>query len=1518
MMLDLLKRKYSQITQTTISIVLLFVTHLAYAGCSSYIGQAVINEMSRKPDGSALLEFKILNDAISQSSYENWTFTICRSYTVTVQDCYYGNVSDGSFADYPWITLNESQFTQAYLDFKDGFDIVLKDQNGDAVDYFTTSATRINKQPESTLCTYQFDTAADSVNKGTKIIQRLPDGTGNWFQIQANSIPTTPGDTNDGTNPYPYLSVADIAVFQGDTANITISLDAAGPSDASFEYQTIDSSATSPVHYAAVSGTGTITVGNLSTSINVNTVNIGDDTVRDFLFFIYNPVNANIQRYYATITILPRVDELANWYFDENSYNQTAGEVVDSGGNGFNSTSGFNATNLDGKVCNAVDLTANGTTDYLVMDESSLNGLTSLTFSTWIKTGDTGGWQSIIHGLEASGEDEFELALNGNDKIEIGFSQWTAGYRTYNLTANEVTDNAWHHIALTRSGDTVCLYIDGVLKECQSGFSSGAVAVASGGLIVGQEQDSIGGTFDATQDFEGLIDETLVFDSALHPAIIEFIYDNQNAGNNWDGAGRVCPIPPPLANIQFDESDYDGTSGEIVDSSGNSYDATSGFITTNIDGQLCKAIDLTANSNTDYAVLNESMLNGLGDLTFSIWVKAISTGGWQSIVHGMDAGGGDEFEIALFSNDRIYFGLIDNFSAGYQVFNLAANEVTDNAWHQLSFTRSNDDVCLYIDGVLKQCQNNAFSTAAINIAPGGLILGQLQISSPGSGFSSTYDFQGAVDELLIFDTALTDGQIQSIYTNQAAGNNWDGSARTCGPTVDHYEIVHDGTGVTCLQETVTVKACSDAAFPCSNYSIDTVSADMTISGAASRTEVMADFSQTTTHTFNHYVVETIALGLTNLNPVAPVRCYQTTDGIESCNMQFYDSGIQLTATDGAACAGTPGNGGTAANLLIQAVRTDDTSQKCVPLFQGNKTISFSRSYVNPVTGTTQPYLDGALMAANPESRTVTFDANGEANVSVGYKNAGQLAISASYDDGSFSSTDSATFTFAPDGTSSSLQMSLTNSSGDPMDADLIGGNTQTAGDTFSVDIAARCADGTLLDNFVMAIDADISPTGGTPDNGTLSFDSGAVNSSGGAQSTGINVTGGSYSFSGLTFDEVGSFEILLSGSYFGTPITSTNVELGRFIPDKLVISVNEEGAFAPYTSNFVYIGQDFGYSINPELRVTAVNSSNVTTQNYTGAYNRVTPTQIYSGLLAPTSDSDTTPLAITSTLNQGANTDNADGTVDYLFDSGDVFNFTRNSDSKKAPANVNIDIDQQGFVDQDGVAAYQFDGTSYNLVTAAAPLLVEPSSTANLVEYRFGRWNMQCTARAEFMDLPVPMSLEYWDLVSGVEQFVTNNDDSVTLIFDLSIADADGSDLNHQMLQVNVVSSVDSQTKSNWVVNTPIDISALNATEQFASGLNQNTTLLQTKGAGNSVNLILQSIGNPGYQSSATCPSCQFPVTHLQLSMDLSATYPFLQYDWPTDGNLDGAYDDNPGCIATFGLYRGNDRIIYWQEIDPN
>lgn len=207
-------------------------------------------------------------------------------------------------------------------------------------------------------------------------------------------------------------------------------------------------------------------------------------------------------------------------------------------------TGNYNGTaealiSTDGKICKAGDFTANSTADVVRLPNTLLSGLTNFTYSVWVKASSTGAQQELLQGVRNSATiDEVEFYLDSNDKVRVNIKDTG---QDFGLTNNEITDNTWKHLAFTRNGGTMCLYINGALKQCQNGFSTGALSIDSAGLIIGQEQDSTGGGFSNTQDYQGLMDEITVFNRALSATDIQTLYTNQNNSNNYDGSSRTCP-----------------------------------------------------------------------------------------------------------------------------------------------------------------------------------------------------------------------------------------------------------------------------------------------------------------------------------------------------------------------------------------------------------------------------------------------------------------------------------------------------------------------------------------------------------------------------------------------------------------------------------------------------------------------------------------------------------------------------------------------------------------------------------------------------------------------------------------------------------------------------------------------------------------------------------------------------------------------------------------------------------------
>ena len=341
-----------------------------------------------------------------------------------------------------------------------------------------------------------------------------------------------------------------------------------------------------------------------------------------------------------------------------------------------------------------------------------------------------------------------------------------------NVNFPSIADNQWHHLVWRRSGNQACFFTDGIQRGC---YTTTSVALSIESLVLGQEQDNVGGGFDANQDWEGILDEMLIYRSALSNTDIQTLYNNQNAGKDWDGTTHTCETNPPqplptdygFSEWRFDEDSWNGSANEVIDSHSNQHGVAHNVSA--VPGKICNAMDLSSSSTTDYASLGAGALNGVTDFTVSVWHKGSSSKG-KSLLSGAIAGSYNEL-IFWFTNASTFNGHLKSRSLG----NITSNKINDNNWHHLVWSRSAGQSCFYIDTQLQGCQANSNYDA---LAISSLILGQEQ-DSVGGGFSSAQDWEGIVDELMIFRRALTTSEINSIYNNQNAGKNWDGSYRAC-------------------------------------------------------------------------------------------------------------------------------------------------------------------------------------------------------------------------------------------------------------------------------------------------------------------------------------------------------------------------------------------------------------------------------------------------------------------------------------------------------------------------------------------------------------------------------------------------------------------------------------------------------------------------------------------------------------------------------------------------------------------
>lgn len=238
---------------------------------------------------------------------------------------------------------------------------------------------------------------------------------------------------------------------------------------------------------------------------------------------------------------------MAFWPADGNTSDVQGGHhAALAGGAGFGPGFVGEAFQLDG--------VGGGQDDHVDLPPAVLEGLVDVTVEGWVLTGDTdAAILSAANGDPGVGDNEI-LIYQGTTGLQQLVKQQSSG-----ALPAFVADGAWHHVAFVREGATGRLYVDGAMVD-ERDYPPGPLAVAAGGLLLGQEQDCLGGCFDPNQAMDGMVDELAVYGRALASEEIAAIFD---AGE----AGKCQPVtlPDALARIDDLEASLDALTERVAE-----------------------------------------------------------------------------------------------------------------------------------------------------------------------------------------------------------------------------------------------------------------------------------------------------------------------------------------------------------------------------------------------------------------------------------------------------------------------------------------------------------------------------------------------------------------------------------------------------------------------------------------------------------------------------------------------------------------------------------------------------------------------------------------------------------------------------------------------------------------------------------------------------------------------------------------------------------------------------------------
>jgi len=1235
---------------------------------------------------------------------------------------------------------------------------------------------------------------------------------------------------------------------------------------------------------------------------------------------------------------------LAAYRFDESAWNGTSGQVIDASGNGRDGTAqgGADTTSADPAISGDPGTcgygTFDGSNDYVSVSNLSdtLNGTATLAF--WVRTTQSGSstaYQSPgITGVEEAGgtDDIFWGWIDGSGRIGISVAN---DFDAEQKSTTAINDGTWHHVALTRdaNGGETRVYVDGTLE------STGSTPTGT----IGNAFESIGRIEDtggSPEYFRGDLDEVRIYDRVLDVSEVQTVYNDTHACPATP-AGGSCSATFPSAvqntanagsiNLEYgaqvidpdnlletitlnDNVGYGNTSCGGTDCMATTPLATVPNVPTfqtasgnnDVDTQgRPRSFALGEDGETDYdqvQIRNNETLNDSGNfstyrindlqLNFrSTWNLA---GGADYYVNNLTLGTRTEINVTGSGTARL-------FVRGSVTFPFDSTVNLGGAPDRLIIVGYND---VTVD------TGNAQPVNALVYAQGDVSLG----------------FQDQVNGAVAAAGSVSVGNSAQVTYDQGAVSDVDDRGFCVGsePMVDHYAIsVGSGAASTCQPRKVIITAEDSAGQTLTNYT-GTVNLEAS-SGNGTWSVADADgiLSDTTADdgTASYAFVEsdngTIELQLANQHADDLTVTVTESDGAPSSTSSVVSFRHNAFVIEPRSALANKANDDLVAGLdqPFQAtlVRRDPPTPagECGIATNYNESSQDVKLWVERHAddpGGNAPKVNGAsLPDGAPVSTNITLDFSagtlgqaGRALFTLETSDVGKYALM--IEDTTFAEDESGNprpiTGGSPDYVVRPFGLRLT-ANGNPAAVSATGPVYLAAGTDFDVTVAGVVYDsadddggenGTAYDGIPdghndtdASAESDLSDNNVTPsfgrDGASVEVTSALVAPSGG---TWQPLDGGEplefTDFAGAStrstsWPEVGIIELAATVSNYldsGRSLEGRSGEVGRFKPKEFTQTAMD-GAFEKKCSDaFTYIGQEFGYATGmvPELTITARNADDETTTNYTGAFAKLTRDDIERGL--PTADDsedgrDGTLLPVTSNVSQGTLTDNADGTLTYLFDDTDTFTYDRDidrdtdgqNDARIAPFDAALTITIDAIEDSDNVAA-----------PAANREDVKPAPTTEL---RFGRLAIGNVYGPETEDLTLALQAEYFD----GNRFTGNSADSCT---PLSIT----GEANHARLQLD--------DDGTWVrADEPADLNG------GSGGTTSGTGVTGLAGGVGTLTLAAPGAGNTGSAS---------------VRADLT-DFLWLRGDWDDDGS----YDDFPSGLATFGVYRGNDRIIYWQEV---
>ena len=420
-------------------------------------------------------------------------------------------------------------------------------------------------------------------------------------------------------------------------------------------------------------------------------------------------------------------------------------------------------------------------TDTAFAPPSFPHGAASYTISVWIRPTEAACRGTVPICCWGANSTRQLSMLRFDSTSSIVFTNWGAGDDAVATGLDSLCDGGWHHVVATYDGSTKKLYFDGEEKASKGNITLNVGA----GSSIQLGHCSVGSR--ANQYYAGDMDEFMVLDYAWSADEVAAECARRPAA----AVAAESLLPTPVAHWTFDDATAPGAdssangltltmSGEVALEEGEAicgkaarFSSASGFF------KLDEFPAALPSGNDAFTVVvryrPDSEQSSLYYASIMMWGDA---GGWQS-GKLFKAGVGHDRESSIRSTFCSWIGK----PGGLYRTNMGTDR---SRWVTAAYVYSPEKALakIFVDGELAGQQEDVTGDIAANSF------------AVGSNYAGTQNFYGLIDDVQIYGSALSSGQIRLIAEQLEASKGVAGGASAPASTLLREPPVAVASGAT--------------------------------------------------------------------------------------------------------------------------------------------------------------------------------------------------------------------------------------------------------------------------------------------------------------------------------------------------------------------------------------------------------------------------------------------------------------------------------------------------------------------------------------------------------------------------------------------------------------------------------------------------------------------------------------------------------------------------------------------------